>query len=96
MSLGKKYGDTCGNETCDSCLDGICQKHKDLFDTSVPAADRLAKVLPIIAEHMMMKVTLDAELEMLAGIANTLSNEEDIEDILSDVETRINQDDKKS
>jgi len=96
MSADKEYGDACDNDECPKQRDGKCRKNEEFYDTSIDPMERLELLTLQLSAMVEMHAKLGMEIGQLIKIGMALSHDipdnknETIEDILKDIETKIN------
>ena len=90
MSAGKHYGDPCDNEGCDHQDNGKCQKYAEFYDPNLSKEEKIRMIGPMIMELMLLHDSITSELKSLHQIGRSLLDSEDINDILSDIENKVN------
>ena len=90
MSFGTNHGDPCNNDECDMQENGKCAKYKVFYDTSLSVEERMSELVPTILELMSLSEAVQSEIKTMINIGHGIIGTDNINDILSDIEEKIN------
>jgi len=89
MSFGKNYGDSCENEECPSHREGKCRKNEEFYDQSISKNEKIQMLVETLSPLMLMSEQINDEIKTLINIGHSIIDN-DTDDILKEIEERIN------